>query len=393
MPGYIPVPVETEPTDLAGEAFDYLAQQVPGWLPAEGNLEAWLIEALAQIAGELRALVGLVPDAIFAYYGESILGLPPYPAVQAQALTTWTANDAAGYQVDAGTVIGITPTASPTSYGFSVDADFTIPAGSTSVAGVSCTALEAGAAASGLTGAVEVIDSLSFVSSVTLDQATSGGQDSETSDAYLARLSALLTLLSPRPILPQDFAVLAQRTIPAIARAVAIDLYNPGPPVDTNCPRCVSIVVCDSSGEPCSPTVKADADALLQAQREVNFLTFVLDPAYTSVDVSFSLMSYPGYDPADVAARTIAQLEAYLSPASWGVPPYGDVSARSWINATSVRYLELAEQINRVDGVHYIVTLALCASGGALGQADVALAGVAPMPRPGAITGTATAET
>lgn len=393
MPGYIPVPVESEPTDLAGEAFDYLAQQVPGWLPAEGNLEAWLIEALAQIAGELRALVGLVPDSIFAYYGESVLGLPPYAAVQATARTTWTARDAAGYQVEAGTVIGVTPAASPTSYGFSVDLDFTIPAGSTSVSGISCTALEAGAAASGLSGTVAVIDQLAFVSGVTLDAPTSGGSDAETSDAYLARLSALLTLLSPRPILPQDFAVLAQRTIPAIARAVAIDLYNPGPPIDANCPRCVSVVVCDSSGEPCSPTVKADADALLQAQREVNFLTFVLDPAYTTVDVSFSLMSYPGYDPADVAARTISALTSYLSPGSWGVPPYGDVSARSWINATSVRYLELAEVINRVDGVHYIVTLALAASGGALAQADVALAGVAPMPRPGAISGTATAET
>lgn len=392
MPGYIPVPVETEPTDLAGEAFDYLAEQIPGWLPAEGNLEAWLIEALAQIAGELRALVGLVPDAIFAYYGESVLGLPPYPAVQATARTTWAANDTAGYTVYAGTVIAITPTASPTGYAFSVDADFTIPAGSTTVGGISCTALEAGAAASGLTGAVEVVDALAFISGVTLETATSGGSDAETSDAYLARLSALLTLLSPRPILPQDFAVLAQRTIPEIARAVAIDLYNPGPPVDANCPRCVSVVVCDSSGEPCSPTIKADADALLQAAREVNFLTFVLDPTYTTVDVSFEVKSYPGYDPNDVAARTIAQLETYLSPASWGVPPYGDTSARSWINATSVRYLELAEQINRVDGVHYIVTLQLRAAGGMFGTADVALAGVAPMPRPGSISGTATAE-
>src|SRR5215471_10019541 len=139
---YIPVPVETEPTDLANEAFDYLVGKVPGWLPAEGNLDAWLVEALAQIAGELRAMVALVPDAIFAYYGESVLGLPPYPAVQATALTTWTAQDAVGYHVAAGTVISVTPTASPTSYGFSVDADFAVPSGSTTVAGIPCTALE-----------------------------------------------------------------------------------------------------------------------------------------------------------------------------------------------------------------------------------------------------------
>lgn len=392
MSSYIPVPVESEPTDLAGEAFDYITGKVPGWLPAEGNLEAWLIEALAQIAGELRALVGLVPDSIFAYYGETILGLPPYPAVQATALTSWVANDAAGYTIDAGTVIAVTPPASPVGYAFAVQADAVIVAGATTLVGVECVALEAGAAASGLTGDVAVVDQLSFVSSVTLDAPTSGGQDAETTDAYLARLSALLTLLSPRPILPTDFAVLVQRTIPEIARAVAIDLYNPGPPVDTNCPRCVTVAVCDADGEPCSATVKQEADDLLQREREVNFLAFVVDPSYTTIDVSFSVMSYPGYDPNDVASRVIAALTSYLSPAGWGVPPYGDTSGRSWLNVTEVRYNELVAAADRVDGVDYVVTMALCASGGTMGQADVALAGTAPMPRPGSITGTATAE-
>ena len=392
MSNYIPVPIETEPVDLAAEAFDYVEGKVPGWTPAPGNLESWLIESLAQIAGELRALAALVPDAIFAYYGSSVLGLPPYPAVQAVASTSWTASDAAGYTIEAGTVIAITPPASPTGYGFAVDEAFTIPAGGTTALGIICRALEAGAAANGLTGDVQVVDSLAFVAEVTLDQPTSGGQDAETADAYLSRLSALLTLLSPRPILPQDFAVLVQRTIPEIARAVAIDLYDAATGT-AGVPRCVTVAICDSGGEACPPDIKAQADDLLQAAREVNFLVFVVDPSYTTIDVSFDLVSYPSYDPADVAGRVIAALEGYLSPGGWGVPPYGDASARSWINVTSVRYLELAEQVNRVDGVHYINTLAFGVSGGALGQADVALTGVAPLPRPGAISGAAHAET
>jgi hypothetical protein len=392
MSSYIPVPVETEPTDLAAEAFDYLETQVPGWLPSPGNLEAWLIESLAQIAGELRSLVALVPESIFAYYGESIMGLPPYPATQATALVTFTARDAGGYQIDAGTVIAVTPAASATSYGYAVVNDTTIPSGSTSVSGVACRALIAGAEASGITGDVTVVDALNFVDTVTLDSPTTGGQDAETTDAYLSRLSALLTLLTPRPILAPDFAVLAQRTIPEVARAVAIDLYNPGPPEDTNCPRCVSVAVVDASGQPCAPDVKQDVDDLLQAQREVNFLVFVLDPTYTSLDVSFDVNSYPGYDPDDVAARVISALENYLSPGAWGVPPYGDTSARSWINQTSVRYLEIAEQINRVDGVHYINTLAIGATGGSLGQVDVVLAGVAPLPTTGTVSGVAHAD-
>ena len=82
---YIEIPLETDPVDVADEAFAYLEDQVAGWLPSPGNLEAWLVEALAQQAGELRTLAALVPEQIFAYYGTTVLGLPPYAAVPAEA--------------------------------------------------------------------------------------------------------------------------------------------------------------------------------------------------------------------------------------------------------------------------------------------------------------------
>ena len=160
-----------------------------------------------------------------------------------------------------------------------------------------------------------------------------------------------------------------------------------------NCPRCVTVVVCDSAGEPCSPEIKQEVDDLLQSMREVNFLVFVVDPIYTTIDVTFDAVCYPAWDPVDVQARTISALTAYLSPGTWGVPPYGDTSGRSWINVTAVRYLEVAEQINRVDGVHYINTLSIGVHGGAMGQADVNLSGVAPLPNPGTIAGTIEQET
>ena len=388
--GYIEVPIETEPTDLAEEAFGYIETRVPGWLPSPGNLEAWLIEANAQIAGELRELAALVPDSIFEYFGESIVGLPRHDAVQATGYTTWKAIDlTGGYRISAGTLVGISPTASSDTYAFEVVSDVDILAGTDTVNGVEVRALEPGAAASGISGSVEMLDTLDFVAEVTLDQPTSGGVDAETVDHYLARLSDLFTLLSPRPILPQDFAVLAQRSHPSVARAVAIDLYNPGPPVDANCPRCVTVVLVDGQGNPVPAQVKADVDALLQAEREVNFLVFVEDPTYTTVDVQFEVVVYPGYDPATVQALVVESVQRYLSPATWGVPPYGDTSARSWINDTHVRYLEVAEYVNRTDGVHYIVNLAIRVAGGAFGTADLTMPGVAPLPRPGAITGTA----
>jgi len=389
---YIPVPIPTDPVDVAAEAFEYLETKIPGWLPSPGNLEAWLIEAEALVAGELRTLCALVPDIIFAYFGSSILGLPPYAATTAMASTTWQMVDAAGYTVPAGSLIALTPPASPESFAFIVDTAFTVPAGQTFATGVTCHALQPGAAASNLTGTIQVIDPLVFVATVSLDTPTSGGSDSETPAAYLNRLSALLTLLSPRPILPQDFAILAQRMIPGVARATAIDLYDPTTG-QTSRPRCVTVAVCDDAGNPCSTQTKNDVDTLLQGMREVNFLVYVVDPTYTTIDVNVNAHSYPSYDPDDVATRVESALTRYLSPGQWGLPPYGDTSARSWINTTQVRYLELAEQINRVDGVHYIDYLRLCVGGGTPSNRDVVLSGVAPLTHPGAFIVNVTPET
>jgi Baseplate J-like protein len=389
---YIPVQVDTEPVDLASEAFVYLEDKVPGWLPSPGNLEAWLIEALAEIAGELRVLTGLVPNSIFEYFGSSIMGLPPYEATEATGDTTWTATDTAGYAVNAGTLIAVRPPATNDAFAFEVIDSFSIPAGSTVTTPVAVRALQPGANASGITGTVEMLDPLDFIAGVTLDAPTTGGIDAETGDDYLSRLSDLMTLLTPRPILPKDFAVLAQRMIPGVARSVAIDLYNASTQ-QTDQPRCVTVVAIDEDGEAVSSAIKQEIDDLLQSMREVNFLVWEADPTYTTIDVTYDVVCYPEQVAADVIARTTANLNKYLSPANWGLPPYGDTSARSWINQTVVRYLEISEVINRTDGVHYINTLTICVSGGTMGTADIALTGVAPLTRPGTMTGTGSVET
>jgi hypothetical protein len=389
---YIDVPIETEPVDLAQDAFGYIEQQVPGWLPSPGNLEAWLIEAVAQLAGELRDLCQLVPDSIFEYFGSSVLALPPYAAQAAVGSTNWTMIDAAGYTVVAGTLVGISPPGVTDIYAYETVADFTVPAGQTTATAVQIRAIEAGAAASGVTGTVQMLDPIDYVASIALTAPTSGGVDEEASDDYLNRLSNLLTLLSPRPILPQDFAVLVQSEVPAVARATAIDLWNNSTSTG-NQPRCTTVALCDVNGNPCAAADKNTALALLQNAREVNFLVFVADPAYTTFDVAFTVIAYPGYVAADVANAVVANLTAYLSPQNWGVPPYGDTSGRSWVNDTTLRYLELSQVVNQTDGVHYVQTLTFAKAGQTKGTADITMTGVAPLPKPGAISGTAQVET
>lgn len=379
MPDYISPPLVTEPGDLADESFAYLEDQAEGWLPSPGNLETWLIESVSQLAGELMDVASAVPTAIFRYFGASVLGLPAQAAVPATGTSTWTVKDTLGYTIHAGTLVGI-PASGDVLLAFEVANDTVIAPGVSVVAGVTIVAQDEGTDGNGLTGTPELIDALDYVVSVTLNAPTGGGVDAESDDAYLDRLRELLQLLTPRPILPNDFAVMAEQ-VPGVYRATAIDLYNPGPPPATNVARCVSVVVVGEDGLPLAPQIKADVDALLQSQREVNFLVFVLDPAYLDVDVTFNVKPYPDYGGQDVADRAELAVTEYLKPANFGTVPYGDTA--QWLNETKVRYLEVAEQINRVDGVWYVEALVI--NGGTV---DVTLPTPGGLPRPRTVVGT-----
>jgi hypothetical protein len=192
-------------------------------------------------------------------------------------------------------------------------------------------------------------------------------------------LRELLQLLAPRPILPNDFAVMAKQ-VPGVYRATAIDLFDASTG-QTNVPRCVTVVVVGADGLPVSPIVKGDVDTLLQNQREVNFLVFVIDPTYLDIDVTFNVKPYPDYDGQEVADRAELAVADYLNPANFGAVPYGDTP--QWLNDTKVRYLEVAEQINRVDGVWYVE--ALVVNGGTV---DIVLPTPGGLPRPRTIVGT-----
>jgi hypothetical protein len=82
----------------------------------------------------------------------------------------------------------------------------------------------------------------------------------------------------------------------------------------TNAARCVTLVLADPSGNPVSAGVKGSVDALLQGQREVNFLVFEVDPGYVTVNVTYTVAARPGYVLASVVVDCNAALTAYLDP-------------------------------------------------------------------------------
>jgi len=374
--GYIAYPLEQDTSTLAEAAFDYIRAEIPGWEPSAGNLETILIEALAQQASELAEVASTVPDAIFRYFGQSLLQVAQKDAVAASAYATWVMVDTDGYTVPAGTQVALGDVAFET-----VD-EFTVAGGGTTQTLVEMVAIEPGEGGNGLTGAATLVDPLAYVDTVTFTTTTSGGVDAESDDEYLDRLSDVLKTLAPRPILPADFALLAQQ-IDGVYRAVAIDLLDPVTP-DTNAARSVTVSCVDEDGEGVSGTIKSKVDAALQAAREVNFDVYVIDPTYTTIDVTVDFKPVTGYLTSDVEDAVEAALEDYLSPANWGLTPGAE--SPDWQNVDKIRYYEVASVIDRVTGVDYIDYLAI--EGNPYGS-DISLSGYAALPRAGTIVATA----
>lgn len=389
MAEYVAAAIETDPSALADESFEEMNDRVPGWSPAPGDPLTIVFETGASMAAEGRDVGSDVPPSIFRYFGAKLAGLPPTEAAPARATATFVAADALGYTIEDGAEVGYRAAGDELVL-FTVDGEVTVPPGSTTTAAgeVDLVAEEDGAAGNGIPAgtALEMVSSTTVAWTIALATDTTGGADDETDDEYQDRLSDELTLQSPRPILARDFAVLARRVDP-VDRALAIDLYKPGPPydalpADANAARCVTVAVVDAAGEPVPALARSAVDALLQSMREVNFLVFVVDPTYTTIAATYAATAYPGFDAADVLARADEALRDYLGPQDFGVPPFSE--ERAWVYEPKVRYLEVAEVLNRVDGLWRVDSLAIGISGGAMGTADVTLAGVAPLPRAGA---------
>lgn len=228
MTQYIDLPIDSDPQDILADSYAYLQSVIPGWTPAVPNLDVWLLEAISSAAAELKDVASAVPTSIFRWFGANLANIPPVDATPATTTITVTVQDAAGYTIPNGTQVSIDKSGDVT-IPFTVVGDRIIVPGNTVLAGIPITAAVAGADGSGLGsvgGVVHLLDPLTFVTTITQDAVTLNGVDAESDTDYLNRLASELQLLTPRPILPRDFAVL-YRNIAGVFRATAIDGYNP----------------------------------------------------------------------------------------------------------------------------------------------------------------------
>lgn len=395
MAEYIELPLTADATALSDLGKEYMADQIAGWVARPGNVESILLEANGQMGAEVVDQAAQIPPLVFAYFGQTILGIPVHEAVPATGSATFAFDPDYVGSVPAGTMVAF-ENPDGNSYVFGTDDD--VESAGTLTVGV--TALEPGEEPNGSTGDGEVIDAVDGIASVTMSGA-SGGVAEETEDEYLDRLADALTILAPRPILPQDFATMA-RQVPGVGRAVAMDMYQPGtndnrPPLvvegapvlagagANNVARCVSVVITADDGTAPTQTLMHTTWALLDGNREVTFLAYVVPPSYTSIDVQATVVPYRGYLSAEVKQAAEDMLRTWLDPSSFGSENVGEEP--SWTSDNKVRIYEAVDYLNRAGGVYYVESVQIRKHGDAAwSDVDIALTGIAPLPLAGDLT-------
>ena len=386
---FVTIPLDSDPDVLYQEAVERIQQTWPDFEPNPGQLGTVLMLGWAYMFSSLAVLASSMPEEAFQQAGKTLFSTPPQEAAPAQVGSTWTAIDNRGYKIDAGTEVVIAETGDEL-HGFTVLTEVVIAPGATATATgeVMLSAIIPGEQANDLTANADPVDSLDWISSIVLDGTTSGGEDAETPTDYSNRLRKVLQLLTPRPIIPTDFEIAALQIV-GVERALAVDGYNPADRTSNN-ERMVTVAVIDESGNAVSAPIKAEVEADLEAKREVNFVVHVVDPNYTVIDASARIKAQPGFSDATVIANVEAALTNYFDPANWGLPTFGDPSSSGgWRLTTFARFYEVVDVMNQAQGVDYIETPQIAVGGGALGTADVALTGPAPLTRVGRLTITA----
>lgn len=377
-------------------SIEYMESAIPGWVSRPGSPETIMMEANGQMASEVVEQSSGIPDEAMTYLGISVYGLPMLDGTLSTGPATIEFNaDTPATLVPQGSEV-VVPHPSGTSYLFELDRDVAAPEGGGVVSGFNAVASEVGGAQNGCFGEGDFQEAYDGVYKIMVST-TTGGTDAESPLDYLGRFSKYLSVLTARPVLPVDFANRALLN-PNVGRAAAINLYQPsdaeggyGLPRDaashTDVERCVTTVITGPGGEAPSDDLLLQVYTDLDANREVNFLPYVIAPGengvYTEIDVQAEIHPYPGILDADAIQQAIDQMNSWLSADQWGLVP-GTSSQSDWAVDDRVRLYEAVDWLNRATGIHWVQNVMLKKTTDVdWVAADIVLAGAVPMPTAG----------
>jgi hypothetical protein len=231
MPDYIIEPLDTDPEAIFQDFVEFVQEFYPNYQVSEGQLDVIIARFFAVQSSFTADMASRVQRAIFRYFGNSLANIPPLPGSFATASVNFVVSAPVGTSpsqtllIPTGTLMGIIDIDGDMQL-FSLIEDINILATEVSVVG-NIRALEQGVVSNGLTGPVQMIEQVDWVTSATVSGATSGGTDPEEDDDYINRLTQNLVLMAPRPLLANDFAIMS-KNVAGVYRASVIENFGGG---------------------------------------------------------------------------------------------------------------------------------------------------------------------
>jgi len=371
---YVQLDVTTDDQTLADGALAQLqAAWGPAWTPNDGNQEVVLIETLAPFAAVAARNLAEMSQEAFVTLCSKLWGIPFTEGSPATTTVTLTFQDtASNYYVPAGSELDLG------GYAFQTVADVWSNK-QPQVAGVQIVSNDTGAAYNGLDASDWSNVTLPvWVTDVATEAPTSDGTDPQDTTAYLDYASRELQLRGRMVVTLPDYEIVALDT-PGVGRAYAA----------TTAARQVTVYLTDPAGQPVPQTVKDTLNATYASERLVNVTVTLSDAQYSTINVVYAVVTMPGFDTAALVQSVNTSLAQLLSPVGWGAVAYGQPGSgpATWVNDPVVRLNKVIAVIGSTPGVQYVKAGSVTINGSV---ADFTMPGVAPLPRPGAFTGTAT---
>lgn len=326
----------------------------PDARPRNGSVEVMLMEAFAVAATDLIYALNRFPavtiEGILALYG-----VPRSLGTAATGEVTITLDGTRDLAVPAGQRFS-DPT---TGLILTVDADTTGTAVTSLV--LACSTEQPSSDGNLITAgsAIDVIDSIPYVTAAEVTASFTGGADAESDTEYLDRASSVLARVTSSLVLPTHFVAYLLQD-PRVGRATAIDLFEPGGTPGTDYGHITTFVY--GRGGALSALVKEELRVAMQAISSAMVEVHIDDATIVTQDIELTVQALPGYSITDVSTAVQAALRSYFDPSTW---PWGRDIMRT----------EIIDVAADVAGVDYVDTVTTPTDDVTIAVDELALAG------------------
>lgn len=345
---------DRDPQAVFDSALSTYLTLAPNAQVRNGSVEALLLEAFATASADtiyaINRAIGLVVEGILGLYG-----VTRYPGASATGTVTLTLDGPRTLTVTAGQRL-VDP---GTGLVLLVTADTTVTTAS-SIA-LPCATETAGGAGNTITTgtSVDLLDAIPYVVSAAVTTGFTGGIDPESDATYIDRATTVLARVTSSLVLPVHFVAYLLQD-PRVARATAIDLYEPGGTIGADLGSLTTYTY--GRGAQLSATVREELRAAMQAICSAMVTVYVEEADIVTQDVEVTVQALPGYSTPDVSAAVTAAITAWMSPEAW-----------TW--GRDILPTEIIDVVADVAGVDYVTSVTTPAGNVTLTDDQLAAAG------------------